>query len=204
MAEESKKELIYGAVMQLLKEGKSIDSIKVSEIAERAGIGKGSIYLHFASKDDVILEALKYFLDEWLKPFKAYTVDRTKSLKEIITGFIMLHIQIFNDYSSLFNPQSGFDYISAFNSKTVPGMIEAVQDARLEYLSVLENVLQAGKEKKLLSYINRYSINVTAEAIMVIVKYLGFRDMLAMKDEKRYSTEECMDLTYDMILRVCK
>ena len=53
---EKKYDLILDALQQLL-EDKKIQSISVSEIAQKAGIGKGSIYYYFPSKD-AILDAL--------------------------------------------------------------------------------------------------------------------------------------------------
>lgn len=56
MSDNSKYELIIDALQELLQD-KNIQSISVSEIAQAAGIGKGSIYYYFPSKD-AILEAL--------------------------------------------------------------------------------------------------------------------------------------------------
>lgn len=62
--ETDKKELIFQAVMQLLEEGREPHTIKVSEISERAGIGKGTIYGYFSSKESVILNTLWYELNQ--------------------------------------------------------------------------------------------------------------------------------------------
>lgn len=51
-----KYDMILDALQQLLTE-KKIQNISVSEIAQKAGIGKGSIYYYFPSKD-AILDAL--------------------------------------------------------------------------------------------------------------------------------------------------
>ena len=57
MAVQSQKyELILDSLQKLL-ENKNLQSISVSEIAHTAGIGKGSIYYYFPSKD-AILDAL--------------------------------------------------------------------------------------------------------------------------------------------------
>lgn len=53
MPDINKSELILDALQQLLEE-KSIQNISVSEIASRAGIGKGSIYYYFSSKDAIV------------------------------------------------------------------------------------------------------------------------------------------------------
>lgn len=55
-----KIEKMYQAVILLLDEGKDINSIKVSDITERAGIGKGTAYEYFESKEEIIANAMKY------------------------------------------------------------------------------------------------------------------------------------------------
>lgn len=47
-----KKELILNTMQELLKEEKGA-TCSVSDIAKRAGIGKGSIYYYFKSKNEV-------------------------------------------------------------------------------------------------------------------------------------------------------
>ena len=57
MAVQSQKyELILDSLQKLL-ESRNLQTISVSEIAQTAGIGKGSIYYYFPSKD-AILDAL--------------------------------------------------------------------------------------------------------------------------------------------------
>ena len=56
MANQLKYDRILDALQELL-ENRKLQSISVSEIAQTAGIGKGSIYYYFPSKD-AILEAL--------------------------------------------------------------------------------------------------------------------------------------------------
>ena len=56
MSKTQKYDMILDA-LQSLMEQKDIQTISVSEIAQTAGIGKGSIYYYFPSKD-AMLEAL--------------------------------------------------------------------------------------------------------------------------------------------------
>ncbi len=56
MTQQTKYDRILSALQSLL-ENKNIETISIREIAQTAGIGKGSIYYYFPSKD-AILEAL--------------------------------------------------------------------------------------------------------------------------------------------------
>lgn len=53
MRNNRKKDLILDS-MQKLMQKKDTQSISVSEIAKEAGIGKGSIYYYFKSKEDIV------------------------------------------------------------------------------------------------------------------------------------------------------
>lgn len=53
MRKNNKKNLILNS-MQKLMQKKDTQSISVSEIAKEAGIGKGSIYYYFKSKEDIV------------------------------------------------------------------------------------------------------------------------------------------------------
>lgn len=51
---------MYVAVMQLLEEGAEVADVRVSTITERAGIGKGTAYEYFDTKDEIVACAILY------------------------------------------------------------------------------------------------------------------------------------------------
>lgn len=51
---------IYEAVSELAKEGKDVTTLKVGEISQKAGIGKGTTYEYFQSKEELISKAVFY------------------------------------------------------------------------------------------------------------------------------------------------
>lgn len=69
MPDMKKYDLILDALQQLLEE-KKIQNISVSEIAQKAGIGKGSIYYYFPSKDAILDALIKRNYEEPLKTAK--------------------------------------------------------------------------------------------------------------------------------------
>lgn len=52
--------LMYQAVSELIREQRDISKLKVVDITTRAGIGKGTAYEYFASKEELIAKALMY------------------------------------------------------------------------------------------------------------------------------------------------
>lgn len=52
--------LLYQAVMELIAEGEDMSDIKVSMITQRAGIGKGTAYDYFDSKEEMIICAVVF------------------------------------------------------------------------------------------------------------------------------------------------
>lgn len=51
---------MYQAVCVLIEEGYDIHKIKVSDITARAGIGKGTAYEYFRSKEELLAKAMQY------------------------------------------------------------------------------------------------------------------------------------------------
>lgn len=76
-----KEEKMYEAVLVLLSEGKSTGDIKVSDITERAGIGKGTAYEYFKSKEELIAKAILYGIISTTREIEE-RVERAKGTRE--------------------------------------------------------------------------------------------------------------------------
>lgn len=57
---------MYQAVIALIQEGADIANVKVSDITEKAGIGKGTAYDYFGSREEIIVYALLFYMGELL------------------------------------------------------------------------------------------------------------------------------------------
>ena len=58
-----KEKAIYKAVLELFEEGADLNSLTVSEITTKAGIGKGTAYDYFSDKEEMIAKALFYNIE---------------------------------------------------------------------------------------------------------------------------------------------
>lgn len=52
--------LMYQAVVDMVNEGADVNNMKVADITTRAGIGKGTAYEYFSTKEEIITRALLY------------------------------------------------------------------------------------------------------------------------------------------------
>lgn len=74
------KELaVYDGVVTLIQSGKSFGELTVADIASAAGIGKGTIYEYFKTKDEIVAKALVYTIKKH--------VHRARLAVQKVTGF---------------------------------------------------------------------------------------------------------------------
>ncbi len=73
----STRDKIISAVIDYIKDDTNIESITLSKIAQTANIGKSTVYEHFSSKEQLIIETYQYLLDYYQKlinqPLKSNT-----------------------------------------------------------------------------------------------------------------------------------
>jgi len=139
---EKKRNIILDAAFTLFMK-KGYAKVKVIDIAENAGIGKGTIYEYFKSKDDILMELVisyvkKEFVEIREKTEKLATFrEKLIALIDFEFDFLMRygpHLPEFKQY--IFDKDIGF-------SKE---LVEAISDiVRLEY-SNLSNIIKSGME----------------------------------------------------------
>lgn len=71
-----KVKLLFKAVIELLNEGADVNNLKISDITQKAGIGKGTAYDYFTSKEEVIGGGVLYYVCKFLQ-------DVEEGLKDI-------------------------------------------------------------------------------------------------------------------------
>jgi len=64
MAEEKRKAILDAAIQAFASKG--FHATRISDVATLAGIGKGTVYLYFSSKEDLLLSILESYVDEAL------------------------------------------------------------------------------------------------------------------------------------------
>ncbi len=69
---DSEKEIaIYEGVRKLIRQNVNLSQVTASEIAQAAGIGKGTLYNYFSTKDEIIARTVFYLIDQHLAQIQA-------------------------------------------------------------------------------------------------------------------------------------
>ncbi|WP_090441729.1 TetR/AcrR family transcriptional regulator [Natronincola peptidivorans] len=94
---------IIQAAEQLFME-KNVSKVTISEIGQRAGVAKGTFYLYFESKDDLVWNFMDYkfgHADKWMKGIliKGYSDEDLYDIVDYIVSFAKKNIVILNGCS---------------------------------------------------------------------------------------------------------
>lgn len=108
----------------------------VRDIADRAGILSGSLYHHFASKEEMVDEVLQDFLD-WLFARYQHIIDTEPNPLERLKGLFMAsfdaiehrHAQvvIYQDEAKRLLPQPRFSYLEDLNRQQRQMWVDVLQ-----------------------------------------------------------------------------
>lgn len=81
---------VFEAVLDLARQGQSLHTVKVSDIAARAGMGKGTLYEYFASREEILVFTMLWCMDgelaameQALRPGAGFAQD-LKALQQCI------------------------------------------------------------------------------------------------------------------------
>ncbi len=88
----NKREQILQAAMEKFLE-KDFYQVTITEIAARAGVGKGTIYEYFSSKEELFKECFSYCADTYLDTFRAHLAGNS-STRQNLRAIIYEHFKL--------------------------------------------------------------------------------------------------------------
>lgn len=83
MPEEVREKIIKSAIELFASKG--FHETKVDEVAEKSGVAKGTIYLYFSSKEDLLVNSIDYIIE---KAMQNYEIDESKSFRDNLASII--------------------------------------------------------------------------------------------------------------------
>ena len=163
------KELaVYKAVLELLDEGTDINLVTVSQVAERAGIGKGTVYEYFASKEEMVVCAILYEMQSLTKAVMDGILAQQGFLQKIY--WIFEQIEKSRSDSRCFARFLRHTTLSYDMGEALRRKMELRRDRLQEPCRVLENLVKMAVEEGLAGS----DISCSAAAMALGTKFMMF------------------------------
>ncbi|MCE3199711.1 TetR/AcrR family transcriptional regulator [Paenibacillus sonchi] len=129
------KSKIMKTTMELLKTWE-IKKLRIADIAKAAGVSQVTIYNYFGSKEALISESFKDFVEESLLEFEE-EMRQQKTLKERITYFIFKDKETYSTLDPalvkeiMFDDQAMYQYIQQqYDDRVTPLMVQMVEEGK--------------------------------------------------------------------------
>ncbi|PID56620.1 hypothetical protein CSB45_10320 [candidate division KSB3 bacterium] len=144
---EREKQARQDAILEAAQEiffAKGLDQATIDEVAERAELSKGAIYLYFKSKEELYISVLLKGLDiliMQLREVKAH--PRGKSAGEIIREMKEMYYHFFKKYPEYFYIHSLL-YHGRVKKKVAPSIWKATHQKVWDALQIVAEIIQSG------------------------------------------------------------
>ena len=91
---EKREQILLAAIEMFLE--KDFYQVTVIEIAERAGVGKGTVYEYFASKEELFKECISYCMESYMQAFREHTTSH-KSARAAVKEIVHTHLELLKE-----------------------------------------------------------------------------------------------------------
>lgn len=136
----SKRDMILEAAYDLFL-NKGYWDTKIIDIAEKAGIGKGTVYEYFSSKDDIFFELFKTKVAagyDTMSELPAKQIDCENKIKEY------LDIELTNTCKYTFNKSFLMDLMMKSDAFRNPELISSIHELVKKKFTILHKILDEG------------------------------------------------------------
>lgn len=191
-----KRELIMNAAMELFKE-KGYTSTRIIDIANKAGIGKGTVYAYFESKEDLMLKIIREIVQtDFSRMNDKYANGSTRDrLLQYIDDNERM-IEKYGLYATIFRDQIVFD--SEVNSEEAIELVRNItEDQYLKLRGIVEKGMDAGDIRKTnVDQATKYATVALGSHMIAMLSKMdksGDRQIIDPEDVQNLSKEELVD-----------
>lgn len=176
------KQMLKTAILELLRE-KSIDKITVKELCDRAGLNRGTFYLHYDSPIALLKDIENQFLEENTKLFQSFWQEgRAQNMMEALFSCIKANSNIF---CILIGPNGDPNFVTG----VFDGMRGTVLDQwQLEFphysredLDFIFDYVLVGSTRLIVNWLQD-SKGITASQFARRMERLGHHALMAVKE----------------------
>ena len=137
---KGKRELILQSVLELIME-QGMNGLKVSSIAKKADIGKGTVYEYFTSKEDLFIGTIEYGIGQMLTMIETKLADTT-SFKDSFDSVVdcVFEVTSKGPFLSLFSDSTNMP----FSKDTICKMEAVMQTAMKSFIEIFSTIIAKG------------------------------------------------------------
>lgn len=192
-----KKTLIYNAVIDIIKDNGFNSNIKISDIAKKANIGKGTVYEYFDNKDEILTGAI---IDQMQKSMEELLNDNEYSELNFNESLINLIKKTLSNFTKNYSIHCLFvsQNIGSMLNTDMKMLIKTkIEEKKVEYHEVFRKIIDKGISEGILKAdIDNFNI-MAANNIIVISAMQYFHN-----NENDYNEKEFTDKIYNIILKI--
>jgi len=193
-------EKVCKAVLDLIKQGDmAFEKIKISDIAKKADIGKGTVYEYFKSKEQVITESLLYVMREFGGVFDSPGKTRDEDFREGLIGIIKDIFSFMEDNRKLSYMLFTGDSHLALSCDMKNIIMTEITDIRSRVSTYFNVLFENGKKEGISTGdLNSISRIIAEQALLSSIMYYFHHDMKQSANNK----DEFIDSIYDAVVKI--
>lgn len=191
--------LMYQAVVEMIGEGYDINRMKVSDITARAGIGKGTAYEYFSSKEEIITRAI------------AYDVGQKRAYLRTIVGGAGSFAEKFDKLLDYLIDSFGEKESFCLLVRIGTGSYEISEPLRMEY-EKMQQSMDCGSMEKIVDMLMQQGVeegvikdrNLDRQRMAFVAQIVGFATYLVGKSKgKEIPTpvEQAREFAYESLVK---
>lgn len=194
---QPKVKAIYQAVFELFEEGADLNSLTVSEITKKAGIGKGTAYDYFSDKEEMIARAIFYNVELFCQKI-CEGVDKEKNLYDKVNFVLLTMEQQISHANCLFR----LVHIISGNSVTSRRFCEIIKQQKL---FAEKPIVKIARQILADSFRNWEAISEEKKDYLLISVYSKILCYGMLLNEEQYGQAEQREAMRSLICRgICK
>ena len=153
----------------------------ISQVAKKAGVADGTIYLYFKNKDDILVQFFSYKTKQAFERFRK-EVDNTENAIEKLRNLIRRHLEVFQGDRNM-----AIVYQSETHQPSRPAE-EQIREMSKMYMDIVSEIVELGQEQGsirrdlYLGLVRRFIIGSVDEVINTWLHADADYDLVSMAD----------------------
>ena len=190
---EKERKILDAAILLIETRGSSLGSMKVADIAQAAGIGKGTVYEYFSSKVEILQQAICYYIENEVEQAWCEIRNEVDFRSSVLQA--MKRMLRAKNCPSIWNPQ----LLNLLDHDSGQQVLEQVRDYCMEHMTKMsQQLLERGVAEGL------FPVPDPKWASLSFINLFCGLDFVAHFEPAEDALNSYLETEYDMLLCLLK